>query len=41
MLTEVAVEVRYPGEWATTREAEEALEQAGDIREQVRLVLGF
>ena len=41
ILTAHAVEVRYPGTWATRVDAEGALATAKAIRKTVRLALGF
>jgi HEPN domain-containing protein len=41
ILTQYAVEYRYPGLHATSRQARSALRHAGRIREQVRRALGL
>ena len=40
-LTKYAVDVRYPGDDATKRDAQEALKFAATIRREVRLALGL
>ena len=40
-LTGFAVDTRYPGEWATKRQATAALRWAGRIRQACRTLLGI
>jgi HEPN domain-containing protein len=40
-LTDFAVDPRYPGNWASKRQASAALRWAEKVRESCRLLLGF